>query len=174
VEWIDEKYHHFKQVHSIQVANRYYSSNKFESVSMMNLRSEINLIEDSFCNYVPYANATCEFIKKTDTDEPISNQGYNHDFERLATEAFCAGKLNEYHHAIAKKVAKKLEALVPDPRAYPKKCLNQTFLDELLRTEQDLEETYFKEWYDEQGGKAGLRKDFEIPKHCTAPWTLSS
>ncbi|KAL3781766.1 hypothetical protein ACHAWO_002112 [Cyclotella atomus] len=165
VEWIDEKYHHFKQVHSIQVANRYRSSNKFESVSMMNLHSEINLIEDFFCNYVPHANATCEFIKrKNATDERISNQGYNHDFERLATEAFRAGKLNHYHHAIANKMAKKLEALMPDARAYPKKCLNQTFLDELLQLEHDIEKTHFKEWYDGQGGEAGLKEDFENSK----------
>jgi hypothetical protein len=131
---------------------------------MMNLHSEINLLEDFFCNYVPHANATCEFIKRNVTDKHISNQGYNHDFERLATEAFRAGKLKEYHHAIAKKMATKFKALMPDSRAYPKKCLNQTFLDELLQTEQELEELYFKEWYDEQGGRSGLKNDFDSSK----------
>ena len=133
----------------------------------MNLHSG-NLLEDLFCNHVPHANATCEIIKQNEYNPPKSNEGEEHEFERLATLALRAGKLKTYHSAIARDVTRKMKGMLPDARMYPKKCLNRTFLDGLLQTEKEMEETYFKEWYDAQGGYEGLRRDFDKSreKYC--------
>lgn len=161
LEFVDEKYHHLKTVHSVEVANRYRQSNKFESVDLLNLHSEIDLLENLFCNYVPFANSTCEAIRKKGGEPKKSNQGHDHDFERLATEALHMGKIKDYHTAIAKKVTNKLKSLMPDERAYPKQCLNETFQNDLFQTEKELEEKYFADWYESQGGEQGLREDYE-------------
>lgn len=161
LEFVDDKYHHLKTVHSVEVANRYMRSNKFESVDMLNLHNGVNLLENLFCNYVPFANFTCEAIKNEDEKPQISNQGHDHDFERLATEALHAGKLKDYHTAIAKKVTRQFKTLMPDDRAYPKQCLNKTFQNDLLQAEKELEKEYFAKWYESQGGEQGLIEDYE-------------
>lgn len=166
VEWIDERYHHFSEVHATKEVDRYRESDKFESVEMINMHEETGLLEALFCNHVPFANATCDAIRKGEIKPMKTNHGRTHEYDRLATKAFLRGKLKNYHTAIAYKVARKFEKLVAErqifaePSAYPKKCLNETFLEKLLQTEMEQEIKYFPKWYVSQGGDEGLRKDF--------------
>ena len=162
LEFIDDKYEPFKQVHSIEVARRYNNSKKFEKVDILNLHSGIDLLEDLFCNFIPEAFATCHTIKQNRTNFAKSNQGQDHEFERLATLALHAEKIQDYHSAIARRKAKKLRSLVSDNNLVPpEKCLNQTFLSELFEAEKEFEESYFKDWYASQGGDSGLKEDFQ-------------
>mmetsp|Transcript_6000 Transcript_6000/g.10353 ORF Transcript_6000/g.10353 Transcript_6000/m.10353 type:complete len:525 (+) Transcript_6000:131-1705(+) len=170
VEWIDERYNEFRQVHAIEVATRYRNSGKFESVDILNMHDDVSLLEDLFCNYVPFANATCQgIIDGAKSTRP--NIGRTHEYERLATKAFLRGKIRNYHTAIAPKVAEQIKnaaverGIFKDGDAYPKICLNQTFLDQLLQTEMEQERKYFPKWYESQGGDEGLRKEFENAKH---------
>ena len=152
-------------MHSIEVARRYINSNKFESVDILNLHSEINLLEDLFCNYIPKAFATCHTIKHSRDLAKFfakSNQWQDHEFERLATLALHAEKIQDYHSAIALRKANKLSSLVSDNNLVPpEKCLNKTFLSELYEAEKEFEESHFKDWYALQGGDSGLKEDFQ-------------
>lgn len=177
VEWINTHFHHFKQVHAIEVATRYRNSGKFESVEILNMHDgtragnmPLPLLENLFCNYIQFANATCQTIKNG-KEAQKRNIGRTYEYERLATKAFLRGKIHNYHKVIAPKVADRIKNLVvergifPDGNAYPKICLNQTFLDHLLQTEMEQERKYFPKWYESQGGDEGLRKDFENSRH---------
>ncbi|KAL7535552.1 hypothetical protein ACHAXR_008534 [Thalassiosira sp. AJA248-18] len=170
VQWIDEEYNNFIQVHAMKVAARYQNSGKFESVDIFNMHDEVPLLENLFCNVVPFTNATCQAIKDgAKPNEP--NKGRAHEYERLATNAQLRGKIRNYHKAVAEKVANQIKisavklGIFEHGDAYPKICLNRTFLDRLLQTEMEQERNYFPEWYASQGGDEGLRKDFENAKH---------
>jgi len=170
VEWIDERYEEFRQVHAIEVATRFRNSGKFESVDILNMHDDVSLLENLFCNYVPGANATCKGVK--DGAKPTKpNIGRAHEYERLATKAHLRGKLPKYHSAVAPKVAEQIKnmaverGIFKDGDDYPKICPNQTFLDGLLQTEMEQERKYFPEWYERQGGDEGLKKAFEKSKY---------
>lgn len=155
----------------MEVARRYRESNKFESVDIVNMHDGIGFLEDLFCNYLPFANATCQSIKDGDTPKK-RNIGKTYEYERLAVKAQLYGKISNKD---APKVAKRLQleivkrGIFKDVDDYPKICLNQTFLDKLLQTEMDQEQKYFPQWYESQGGDAGLRKAFDKakPKLCS-------
>ena len=167
VEWIDQKYNQFIQVHAMEIAKRYKNSGMFESVDMLNMHDGVPLLEKLFCNFIPSNNATCQSVAKDEVTKKIHNIGGTHEYERLATKAFLRGKLNNYHRVIAKDVADKIQrdaverGIFKDGKNYPKVCLNQTFLDQLLQTEMQQEREYFPKWYESQGGDEGLRKEFE-------------
>mmetsp|Transcript_4962 Transcript_4962/g.9219 ORF Transcript_4962/g.9219 Transcript_4962/m.9219 type:complete len:356 (+) Transcript_4962:27-1094(+) len=169
VEWIDETYHQFKEVHSIEVAQRFRKSGRFESVDILNLH-EGELLENLFCNYIPHASATCQGIKDgAKATKP--NIGVAHEYERLATKAYRLGKLKHYHSAIATKVAENIKNAVVEQGifksadAFPRVCLNETFLDQLLQLEMKQERKHLPKWYKAQGGDNGLREAFEKSKH---------
>eukprot|EP00584_Thalassiosira_punctigera_P000354 CAMPEP_0172538166 /NCGR_PEP_ID=MMETSP1067-20121228/9615_1 /TAXON_ID=265564 ORGANISM="Thalassiosira punctigera, Strain Tpunct2005C2" /NCGR_SAMPLE_ID=MMETSP1067 /ASSEMBLY_ACC=CAM_ASM_000444 /LENGTH=370 /DNA_ID=CAMNT_0013323611 /DNA_START=498 /DNA_END=1607 /DNA_ORIENTATION=+ len=170
LQWIDGRYNEFRQVHAIEVATRFRNSGVFESVDILNMHDEVSLLEDLFCNYVLNANATCRGIKEGATPTK-PNIGRTHEYERLATKAHLRGKLPNYHAAIAPKVAEKIKitavrmGIFKDGDAYPRICLNQTFLDQLLQTEMEQERKHFPPWYNSQGGDEGLRKAFQNAKH---------
>ncbi|KAL7545379.1 hypothetical protein ACHAWF_008727 [Thalassiosira exigua] len=172
VEWIDHQYDKFLNVHAMAVATRYRNSGKFESVHIMNMHNEVPLLEDLFCNYIPFANATCRGIKEG-AKPTKPNVGHSHEYERLATKAFLRKKLRNFHKAIAPKVAEQIKnaaverGIFKHGEDYPKICLNATFLDRLLRTEMEQERKFFPEWYKSQGGDEGLRKQFESVKLCS-------
>mmetsp|Transcript_38436 Transcript_38436/g.92653 ORF Transcript_38436/g.92653 Transcript_38436/m.92653 type:complete len:528 (-) Transcript_38436:98-1681(-) len=166
VEWIHTKYDEFSQVHTIEVANRYRKSGHFESVEILNIHDEVSLLENMFCNYVPFANATCKLIK--DENKHFErNAGGSLEYERLATKAFLRGKIHHFHVAIARKVSRLIKndaverGIFPDGDTYPMICLNQTFLEQLFQTEMQQERKYFPKWYEAQGGGKELRKAFD-------------
>ena len=171
VEWIDEQYDKFLQVHAMAVAARYENSGKFESVQILNLHEKTPLLEQIFCKYVPFADATCQAVREG-ARESNPNRGRGHEWERLATFAFHRGKIKDYHRVIAPSViekmvngAKQRGIFGEDVTDYPKICLNETFMDQLLKKEIEQETKYFPEWYVSQGGEGGLRIDFEKSKH---------
>ena len=171
IEWIEKEYNHFRQVHAMEVAQRYRNSGKFESVEIINMHEDVSLLQNLFCNYLPFANSTCQSIKNGEQPKK-RNVGKTYEYERLATKAQLRGKIQNKD---APKVAQQLKQAVvkqgiwSDENAYPKLCLNDTFLDQLLRLEMQQERLYFPQWYDLQGGDEGLRKAFEKakPKLCS-------
>lgn len=170
VEWINDRYHEFKQVHAIEVATRFRKSGKFESVDILNMHEKVGLLENLFCNHIPFANATCRGIR--DGVKPTKpNIGRTHDYDRLCTKAHLSGRLPNYHKLIAHQIVKRVRddavkmGIFEDVDAYPKVCPNQTFLDQLLQLEMEQERMHFPTWYESQGGDEGLRKIFENSKH---------
>ena len=162
VEWIASDYHDFSKVHAIEVANRYRNSGRYESVEIINMHNGVGLMENVFCNYVPFANATCKHIKHG-KDHGKRNIGESLEYERLVTKAYLRGKINHLHVAIAKKKAAQVKKLVvqkgifKDANDYPRICLNETFMDHLLQKEMAQERQYFPKWYEAQGGDDGLQ-----------------
>ena len=155
----------------MEVAQRYRNSGKFESVEIINMHEDVSLLQNLFCKYLPFANSTCQSIKNGEQPKK-RNVGKTYEYERLATKAQLRGKIQNKD---APKVAQQLKQAVvkqgiwSDENAYPKLCLNDTFLDQLLRLEMQQERLYFPQWYDLQGGDEGLRKAFEKakPKLCS-------
>ncbi|KAL7517672.1 hypothetical protein ACHAWX_002579 [Stephanocyclus meneghinianus] len=164
VQWIESQYSNFLQVHTFAVAERYGNSGRIESVEIINMHDTADIVKSFFCNFLE-TPATCkaaEFRRKVS----IINKGRLHDYDRLCTKAMLSGKIKNFHLAISKRVANKLEADIAKRNlfgveGYPKKCLNQTFLDLLMKTEMEQEEKYFPDWYRKNGGPGMILASFD-------------
>ena len=168
VEWIESEYENFLQVHAMNVLKRYRESGKFESARVFSMHDQTPLLENVFCNQIE-SPATCEAIRDG-AKPPKPNTGKSHDYERLAIIAYRRKKLKHVHAAIASKVANGLRQVVVelgifrDADAYPKTCLNETFLDQLLALEMEQEREWFPDSYMAQGGDEGLKREFHANK----------
>ncbi|KAL3799457.1 hypothetical protein HJC23_013912 [Cyclotella cryptica] len=164
VQWVESQYSNFLQVHTFAVAERYRNSGRIESVEVINMHDTADILETLFCDFLE-TPVSCKAIQNR-TKVRNMNKGRLHDYDRLCTEAMLSGKIQNFHLAISKRVAKKLEADITKhnifgSEGYPKKCLNQTFLDQLIKTEMEQEEAYFPEWYRKNGGLEMIRSSFE-------------
>jgi len=168
VDWIDSEYHNFMQVHAMNVAKRYRESGKFESVRVFSMHDQTPLLENVFCNQIK-SPATCKAIRDG-AKPPKPNTGKMHEYERLAIIAYRRKKLKHVHAAIASKVANGLRQVVvelgifSDADAYPKTCLNETFMEHLLALEMEQEREWFPDSYEAQGGDEGLKSAFHANK----------
>ena len=168
VDWIGSEFHNFMQVHAMNVAKRYSESGKFESVRVFSMHDRTPLLENIFCSQIE-SPATCQAIRDG-ARPPKPNTGRMHEYERLAIIAYRRKKIRNVHALIASRVANELRQVAvelgvfSDAGAYPKTCLNETFMGQLLASEMEQEREWFPEWYKAQGGDEGLKRAFDSNK----------
>lgn len=137
--------------------------------------NKVDLVENLFCNHIPFTKATCRSIKNGNKTAERKNIGRTHgyEYERLITRAHLQGKIKVKNHKSVYHLADRVRALVVKHKIfanetdYPRICADNVFLDDLLRVEMEQERANFPEWYEsprEEGGGGGdvaLKRDFE-------------
>lgn len=169
VQWMEEKYDQFKAVHAMAVAQRFHDAGITESVEVLNMhdKTEPNMLDNFFCNYVPGANMMCQAVREG-LKPPKSNKGVDHEYDRVAIKASLLEKipkLDRYNPGRVGAAIKKLAKERGLDDNLPSKCLNQTMLDDIFTSELSQEKEYFPKFFESQGGEEGLRQDFEKKKH---------
>jgi hypothetical protein len=167
VEWMEEKYDHFKAVHSMSVADRFRESGIAESIDFLNMHDEsVPMLENFFCNYVPGAETMCQVVREGQQPKK-SNAGSDHEWDRIAVKASRLKKLPQLDRYNPGNVGAALKQAAEDRSligTLPFKCLNQTILDDIINTEINQEKEYLPSFFEEQGGEDALRKVFEKSK----------
>lgn len=167
VEWLEKNYDKFEQMHAIMLADFYQKIDYVKSVDIINMHEVAangNLIDHFFCDHL-HAKSACQAIK--DGAKPSkSNIGVDHEYERLTIKA-----------SLGKKIPTSLNKPIDITRAtrhmktkaeelnvhgtLPRICPNKDLLDRILQTEIEHERTFFPEWFESQGGEAGIRQSFQ-------------
>lgn len=167
VEWLEANYDKFEEIHAIKLADRYRKIEYVKSVDVINMHevaATSNLIEHFFCDHL-HANAACRAIK--DGAKPSkSNIGTDHEYERLTIKASIGKKiptsLNKPLDIIrATRHMKTKSEEMNVHTTLPRICPNKELIDKILQTEIEHERTFFPEWFESQGGEAGMRQSFE-------------
>ena len=164
VEWLNANYDEFVLAHSIEVANRFRKYDFVESIDMVNMHDVSNLIEHFFCDHLQ-AKSVCHAAKEGFVPSK-SNIGTDHDYERLAIKASLEGKISYKLHKplhinrAPRHLRNKIEEANLQDKL-PMICPPKALLDKIYETELEHDNTYFPKWFEQQGGKDGLRKSFD-------------
>jgi hypothetical protein len=164
VEWLEDNYNNFLEVHGLTVAERYSRHDFIESVHLVNMHDvKGGLIESFFCSNLR-AESTCLAIQNG-AKPSYSNIGTNHEYHRIAIEAKLAGKIPDKYVTKKKPMsntAKTLEKRVKESNiTLPMLCPTKEMLNNILNQELETERKYFLEWHESQGGEEALRESFE-------------
>lgn len=174
VEWFGAEWERFRDNHAISLLKRYEDLPFVESVDIVNMHSFETLrgtIENFFCAELK-ARAVCQALM--DGAGPSkTNQGKDHELERVVIAAALAGKLKTdiskplYLNRIAGSLGAKIKVMLSSSSLpsssspLPTICVDKNMTDEILRLEAKYERLHFREWHEGQGGEESLRRAFQ-------------
>ena len=169
-DWIATSGGNCSRLSGSLVRNRYQAligdRNENISVSVLNSHSSLPLEEALFCQEIPHANVTCSLLMSNEKPLLPANVGHSLEFRRLAIAAKKVGVVGPEFSVdeLTMQIERNKNAIDFGESRYNNPiwhCLGNDEEEELFQASLKEEVTMVPVWFEEEGGKDSLRRDYK-------------
>eukprot|EP00591_Stephanopyxis_turris_P001482 CAMPEP_0195509500 /NCGR_PEP_ID=MMETSP0794_2-20130614/2417_1 /TAXON_ID=515487 /ORGANISM="Stephanopyxis turris, Strain CCMP 815" /LENGTH=520 /DNA_ID=CAMNT_0040636733 /DNA_START=176 /DNA_END=1738 /DNA_ORIENTATION=- len=172
--WWEKKYtrQFHEGIHTPAVFERYRQV--FDDVSVLNMHDgSQEVVDNFFCEQVPNATFACQALRDLTENQrqPNWNAGASTAYDELAVAAYLSGFVNggnisrqEMRDRIQERQEGKLNLTAND---FPKDCLSEDMLDQLLKQSLLAEQMVLPSFYASPLGEEDLRRQFQVAATST-------